>query len=309
MHQSFLRYKNFLYLKLASGLCLFSLIAYILHRPADPANGGTWLGYTLGTIGAVLILWLLWFGVRKRQYMSNAGIVNAWLSGHVYLGASLIVVATLHCGFQFGWNIHTIAYALTMIVVFSGFYGIYAYAFYPTEITRNRGSVTREAMLAEISELDRESLTLADQVGREAHGVVLKSIEETRLGGNWREQLFDDPARRASGGKASSGLEEMQKRIESKLRRAEEVSIDKVVDTEATAMGFLAGQLDGGAERLERIRRLLDIIQRKRTLVERVQRDIQYHARMAIWLYLHVPLSIGLLGALTAHIITVFFYW
>jgi hypothetical protein len=309
MHQSFLRYRDFRYLKMALALTLASIVAYVVHRPYDPPNGGTWLGYTLGTIGALLILWLLWFGVRKRQYQSNAGLVNAWLSGHVYLGASLIFVATLHCGFQFGWNVHTLAYVLTMVVVLSGFYGIWAYAFYPTAITKNRGSITRDAMLAEIAELDRESLQLADQVGREAHGVVLKSIEETRLGGNWSEQLFGDPAKRASGGKASSGLEELQKRIESRIRRAEDASVEKAVDMEATAMGFLAGQLEGGAERLEKVRRLLDLIQRKRTLVETVQRDIQHHARMAVWLYLHVPLSIGLLAALTAHVITVFLYW
>jgi hypothetical protein len=30
---------------------------------------------------------------------------------------------------------------------------------------------------------------------------------------------------------------------------------------------------------------------------------------MDIWLYFHVPLSFALLAALTAHIISVFFYW
>ena len=34
----------------------------------EPPNGGTWLGYTLGTIGALLIVWLMLFGIRKRRY-------------------------------------------------------------------------------------------------------------------------------------------------------------------------------------------------------------------------------------------------
>jgi len=79
-----------------------------------------------------------------------------------------------------------------------------------------------------------------------------------------------------------------------------------------TAIGFLAGQVmsDGaGPERLERIRRLFDLITRKRALVERVQRDIQYQARLQFWLYAHVPLTVGLLVALGTHILSVFFYW
>ena len=34
-----------------------------------------------------------------------------------------------------------------------------------------------------------------------------------------------------------------------------------------------------------------------------------YKALLDIWLYVHVPLSFALLGALIAHIISVFFYW
>lgn len=48
--------------------------------------------------------------------------VAGWLSAHVYLGTALIVVATLHTGFEFGWSVHTLAYALTLAVVLSGFW-------------------------------------------------------------------------------------------------------------------------------------------------------------------------------------------
>ena len=37
--------------------------------------------------------------------------------------------------------------------------------------------------------------------------------------------------------------------------------------------------------------------------------DIAYRARLQLWLYLHVPLSIALLAALLAHVIALFFYW
>jgi len=311
MHQSFLSYRNFFYLKIALGLCALAILAYAVHHPADPPNGGTWLGYTLGGLGAGLMGWLAWFGVRKRHYHGTDNRLVAWLSAHVYLGGTLIVIATLHSGFQLGWNIHSLAYALTMLVIASGFYGLYAYVTYPRLLAANRGGLTRAAMVSEVAELDQESLQLADQVGKDAHKVVLQSIEETVLGGPVWEQLFGDPTRRASGGGVTQGLEEVRKRIESRMERAA-APIVEVENKDATAISFLAGHMmadGGGPERLEKIRRLFDLISRKRMLVERIQRDIQYQSRLEFWLYLHVPLSIGLLAALFAHVFAVFFYW
>ena len=66
-HQSLLKYANYRYLKVAAILMALCSGAYVWHRPPGGPNGDTWLGYTLGTIGALLILWLLWFGVRKRR--------------------------------------------------------------------------------------------------------------------------------------------------------------------------------------------------------------------------------------------------
>ena len=85
-HRSIFVYANFRYLKAALLLCALSILAYALHDPHFPPSGNTWLGYTLGTIGALLIVWLAWLGVRKRNFRAGTGRVKGWVSAHVYLG-------------------------------------------------------------------------------------------------------------------------------------------------------------------------------------------------------------------------------
>ena len=62
-------------------------------------------------------------GVRKRRYRSGTGSLQGWTSAHVYIGTSLLVIVTLHTAFEFGWNVHTAAYALMVLVIDSGFIG------------------------------------------------------------------------------------------------------------------------------------------------------------------------------------------
>ena len=51
------------------------------------------------------------------------------------------------------------------------------------------------------------------------------------------------------------------------------------------------------------------ILQRKATLLHRTRQHIRYKTLLRLWLHVHVPLTIALLVALLAHIISVFFYW
>src|SRR3989338_2372561 len=132
-----LEYKNYRYLKAASLLVLFAVMAYLFGQPATGDYGGSWLGYLFGILSTVIVIVLGLYGVRKRlapmraerRNLSNASTTSqnvqnrrkreanwwrfhgatlqGWLSAHIYMGASLIVLATLHAGFQFGWNIHT----------------------------------------------------------------------------------------------------------------------------------------------------------------------------------------------------------
>ncbi len=292
MHESILLYRNKRFLWGAAGLCVAAALIYFLYEPAQPRNGGTWVGYTLGTIGAALIVWLTLFGVRKRSYKSTLGSVEAWLSAHVYLGVSLLVVVTLHASFQFGWNVHSLAYFLMLAVVGSGMYGTFAYMRYPTVITRNRAGMTREQMLDEVADLDRKSLRVARKLPREVQEMVSSAINRTELGGSVRAQLnardYSSVVLPGEGsGRAVPNADQ-------------EAAMLWLVDLQSRSTD---------AKRSARLQELCDMLGTKQLILARLRRDIRFHALLQFWLYLHVPLSFALIGALIAHIVSVFVYW
>ena len=283
-HQSILEFKHGRYFKVALLLCVAAIGVYGWHEP--PAAylkpyGGTWLGYTLGTIGAVLILWLMLLGVRKRSYQSNLGSVQGWTSAHVYLGASLVIVASLHCAFEFGWNIHTLAYVLMMLVIASGFFGIYAYLRYPEYMTANLAGETLETMLLKVADLEskckRIALELPDEVNALVMNASRRAAEKSALQGSFRRQLAGvDP------------------------KHPMRVARDNLL--KSSTLKLSAAQTKAQEQLVGEMSRIV-------TLTDRVRRDLKFRALMQVWLYFHVPLSFALLAALTAHIISVFYFW
>lgn len=274
-HRTILEYRDYRYLKLAALIVVAIIFAYGWYSYPLGHYGGTPLGYTLGTIGALLIFWLMWLGVQKRRYRTT-GNVKGWLSAHIYLGTSLIVIATLHAGFQVGWNVHTLAYVLMMIVIVSGFYGVYAYLRFPSLMTENLAEDTLESLTLKIADIDREARRLALGMSDEVNQAVLASIQQTRIGGGVYAQLRE----RVSSCPTTSAV--------------------KLIKTGG-------GTVKGDAARKHQD--LYSMMLRKERLVGRARTDIRYKAIMDIWLFFHVPLSVALLAALVAHIVAVFFYW
>jgi hypothetical protein len=300
MRESILTYRGARYLWIASALCIASAVAYLIDDPVGRPNGGTWLGYTLGTIAALLIVWLMLLGIRKRRYASRIGSMLGWASAHIYLGASLGVITLLHAGFQVGWNIHTLALVLMLVVIASGIFGVLAYVRYPSLMTRNRDSTTRQAMIDEINELDQQSLALADAVDPKIHAAILRSVERTRLGGRPWRLLRPRADSDSTIDQVRAFLDEKDKEKRKKEKKNDTPTMFAMVD-------FLSSHAADSTN--EALRKLMDVLARKKTLSSRITRDLQLQALMEVWLYLHVPLSFALLGALGAHIVSVFFYW
>ncbi|MDX2234084.1 MAG: hypothetical protein NW200_06265 [Hyphomonadaceae bacterium] len=270
-HESFLRHRGFFYLKYAAVVSVCAIAVYALTDPTPRHNGGTWLGYTLGVVSALLIVWLTLLGLRKRAITAGRWSLKGWTSAHIYLGLSLIVLATLHTGFQFGWNVHTLAYALMMIVIVSGAFGVYFYATIPQRMSDNRAEKSTEQMLEEIAALDDDLREAAQPLSGENALLVQRAIERTRLGGGVLERLRTSHPQCASG----------------------------------RALAALKAQRGGS----EDVGPVTAVLERKIVMLERARRHIRYRALLELWLYIHVPATFGLLAALIAHIVSVFFFW
>jgi hypothetical protein len=275
-HESFLIYARFRYLKIACAAAAVSLLLYLVDSPYGSRYGGSWAGYALGTVGAVLILWLMWFGYRKRVYLKDHGNLVAWLSAHVYLGLSLLVIATLHTGFHFGWNIHTLAYVLMCLVIASGAFGVFSYIRYPRVMTENRHGATMPQMLSRIATLNDQLRTAAISVDNRTAALVECAVATTSIGGSFWRQLSGHYPNCATVA-ALTGIAEIPPNATPELAAA--------------------------------MRQLLVLLDEKGQLLTRARQDIRYKAIMDIWLYFHVPLSFALLAALVAHVIAVFYLW
>lgn len=309
--QSFLSYQNFRYLKLASLLVSGAFLVYWAIHSSDGAYGGTWFGYLSGIVSALMVILLAWYGIRRRRppyapnrrkterrkqvddaeesYPKNrkierrkqhplqtwkyGGTLLGWLSAHVYLGAALVVIVSLHTGWRVGWNIHTLSYILLLLVVVSGMYGAHTYLTLPSRITENAGNESLTDILHRISELDELAHTRAVDLPDEVKLLVTQMREKTRIGGTLFQQL--------SGKQAD---------CPTRLAVMEMVALGKVL-------------VEGDQPKL--IRDLYVVLLQKQRLVEQARKDIYLNAHLKFWLYLHTPLSIALLAALFSHVLII----
>jgi len=277
-HEGFLRHKGFRWAQIATLLCIVATGVYFFAamRLQEPPSGGSWLGYLLGTMSAGLIVWLACLGVRKRVITQGHYSLKAWVSAHVYLGLSLTVLATLHTGFQFGWNIHTLAYVLMMLVIASGALGVWAYATLPQRLHGNRGETTRKQMLDALDRLDGQLHDAAQPLDRTGAQIVRLSIEETELGGSIWKRLtgsYSDCANR---------------RALQRLR---------------------ALPAPGSAVQAEALTKIDTLLAQKADALALARRQMGITALLEAWLFVHIPATFALLAALIAHIVSVFAYW
>ena len=295
IHRSLLRYAGARYLWWGLALAASSVLLYATQGGLNPPKGDTWQGYVLGTVGALLIVWLTLLGVRKRRYASTLGSVQGWASAHVYLGLAVVIVATLHCAFHFHWNVHTLAYVLLCAVVASGIFGVLAYVYFPRQLSENRAGGARSELFAELLELNKQGLEIAGRCDPNVNAAVKSAIERTAIGGGALAQLF---GRDRSFYISADG--EPGRKSNLSVNPDQQPVIDYVADRVPRA------EKRTEAANLQAL--LLVLCERQKTL-RRIRRDVQMQGMVSIWLYVHVPLTLALIAALIVHILTSFMYW
>jgi hypothetical protein len=269
-HSSFLTHKGFLWMWIALILSGASIYGYMTVEVEPRHNGGTWYGYTLGTVGALLILWLTMLGVRKRKMTAGRWSLKAWTSAHVYLGLALIVIGTLHTGFQFGWNVHTLAYGLMLFVIVSGIYGVTVYASLPSALSNNRGEMTRGDMVEALAALDRQLESAAQPLDRKDADKVISALGSDVFAAGFTTRL---------------------------------TGAYPLCSTASALRALTKGEQ---SEAREKVRSLLE---RRKDQLGQIRRQMRLKALLEVWLFIHIPTTIALIAALTAHIVSVFYYW
>ena len=270
-HVSFLKHKRFRWLWIALLLCVVSILGYALIDQEPRPNGGSWYGYTLGTIGLLLIVWLSLLGVRKRKITTGQWSLKAWTSAHVYLGLALIVVGTLHTGFQIGWNVHTLAYVLMLIVIITGIYGVIAYAKLPASLSSNRKEMTRAQMLEALSAIDRQLESAAQPLDRGQSDLVIASLGQ--------DVFYGGAIGRLTGSYPGC----------------------------ATNRALSAMSQSGAPSEAEE--RVTALLTKRAEQLAQIRRHLRIRALLEVWLFIHIPATIALLAALLAHVVSVFYYW
>ena len=275
--ESVLFYDGSRYLIMAALAGAALLGSYAYYASDTTPSGGTLGGLIYGAIGLAAILVLMFLGIRKRSYASHLGTVQGWVSAHIYLGLLTLLVIPMHAGFHFGWDVHTLAFVLLVVVVLSGLGGLMLYLTVPPMLTKYESGMLPDKIEAELNRIMGEMKPLAS--GKT--GLFQRFYFEeawrafTTKPQGWR-LLFANP-------KPSSTLNarvQYLNRILPQIPASQHEDFSQfsaLVLQKSEMESYLAGQM-----------RLKNALQ--------------------AWLYMHVPVSIAMVAAVIVHLLVVFYY-
>lgn len=275
MGNSFLTYASgrWLWISLVSAVGM--LLHYSNYSSRTVAYGGSIEGLLYGAVGTALIGVLMYLGIRRRSYSSHTGTLQGWVSAHVYLGLLTLLVVPLHAGLRFGWDVHTLAFALLVVVVLSGVAGVLLYRIIPSRLT---GLEARQ----QADKIDPELARLLSDMR------VLVKDKSDVLVQLYRAELAVTQQRVPSGWSLLRG----QFRDLLAERSADLAGKAAMVPLEDQATFQVLSQL----------------VLKKAQLEHSLLQQMQLRNALKAWQYIHVPVSIALVCAVGMHLLVVFLY-
>jgi hypothetical protein len=159
-------------------------------------------------------------------------------------------------------------------------------------LSENRGDASQADLYEQLDDIDTRSRRIARELGEDFRELVTSGISRTQLGSTlWSRLKGRDESRvvvRDSSGSrvlANAGQEAALDWLAEQQSRSRDA---------ATAAGI--GELSA-------------LLRNKRRLLKQLGEELRIQAVLEVWLYIHVPLTAGLLMALFIHVLTVFLYW
>jgi hypothetical protein len=249
-----------------------SFVSYV--RREYPHGGSTW-GLVYGIAGALLILLLAFFGIRKRWYRSRFGTLEQWLQSHIYLGVLALVLLVFHTGGRFNDKIAVTTLVLVAIVVFSGIFGAVLYVTVPRLLTEVESNLTVPEISDQLNQLAKQMARIASGKSAPFQRIYSELIRESLPGwlAGWR-LLF------------------------AKMRRG-----PQSVTSDWTKLLALVPR-----EEQEELRQMLVVSRQRKELLLRLIYQQRYKNVLEAWLYVHVPVTIALLVFAIVHVAAVFYY-
>jgi hypothetical protein len=272
---------------LQAGPLLFStiivavLVTAFVYRHDGPLTAESGPGYWLGIIGAITMLLLTGYPLRKRlKSFARLGRVASWFRLHMILGILGPTLVILHTNFKLGSLNSRLALLTMLVVVASGIAGRYLYA------KVHRGLYGKQVVLREI---------LAD-IGDVKAGLAGEVLGQPGIVAEL-ERFVPAAQYRASVSAAMfGGLPARASR-----RRIERLARQRLADDPRTRTW-------SRRRRRSHLKRLDAQLRTFFAAVRKAQRLAVFERLFGMWHHLHMPLFILLAMTVLLHIVAVHLY-
>lgn len=257
-----------------------------LHRGDEILRAERGLGYFIGIAGALMMVALLGYPLRKRlRFMRGWGAASEWFRWHMILGVLGPALIVIHSDFSLQSANATVAFASMLTVAGSGLVGRYLYG----QVHRGLYGQRLEARA-----LREEATGSRDQLGG---GLAASDA--------WRAEVETFEARvltptRTLGQAISRALS-----VGGAIRRSRKVALP-LIDAELRGQAA-AGRWDASTlkdRRRAALRQLGDYYR----AVRRAASLGLYERLFSLWHVLHVPLFVILVLTVIIHVVAVHLY-